>query len=143
MVTSSIRKVNEFESAYVKDGLTLSPGTGDAVNVAGGTVCISGQPYAIAAQDNLSLTPPTTTGYLRRNYVYVKKSDRTLGVYATAQGAAVTAIDSKNLLADSTSGTDGVDHYDRMYIGYIDLDTTPGFLTTAITDIRPMLGRGA
>jgi hypothetical protein len=141
MANNAIRRVLK-NSDYVTEGLLVSPGSGDAVNVSAGTIVIKGQPKSINAETNLALTAPSGSGEVRRNYIRIlKASPFTISAYATASGATVTAIDTDYLDASSSQSPDSQNHYLYNYLAYVDIDETPGVSASDITDWRPMLGR--
>jgi hypothetical protein len=140
------RGVSKYER-NVSDGFLITPGSGDHVTISGGTFVYKGTSYTVNTETDLALTAPITGGNLRRNYIYIECSSVptvTISAYATAEGAAVTALDTKYLLADSTN-TDGgsQNHYTRLYIGYVDVDDDGTTAAGDITMWQPVVERGA
>jgi len=140
MPNSAIRTCSKFERS-IKEGLTFAVNGGaDTVNVDKGVVFLheSNTYKDCAGNAALALSAPGSSGNVKRNYIRINctASVLSLSVYATAEGVTPTALVVSDLNADAAHSSDGQDHYKYEYIGYVDVDGTPGSVDADAYDIR-------
>lgn len=70
------------QNSGVVSGLTVTPGTGTAVNVASGEIVLNGVYYSVSSSSNLALTTYTTLSFF--DIVYVRVSGSTASVFVQA-----------------------------------------------------------
>lgn len=139
------RYLNVYTDYVDPSGFVPSPGgAGDTLNITAGNASVKGFPVNVAAQTSLALTAPAGTGNKVRNYIRFNRTTLAYSVFATAEGATVTALDVARLTGDASSSPDGENHQAECYIAYVDVDDDGTTADTDITTWRPLvLGRGA